>query len=302
MANTIILQDVWENKLAQRLDKPQNWKETCKVWYTDAKSTVLPYVSAGNEPAVQTLLTSVADRSDLSKVIVPQSVTMATETLDVLTMNYDSVYIDYADQAQSQYARISSMADLLGKKIGERAETLVLANHSAWTNFGDTGAGILGLADNAFTTSATNVDDVIRGIIEQINTANGFDFYKTNGGFIEWRASDWTFLLAFMQANGFTFSDMALNAGENELIGKKAMGLYHYVSTLHASGGHLFGGVRGIQNFGLLGSTFGKIYTVENPASSTAGFVSGTQIYSRLDYGFKVQTNVAGLVYDIRVN
>lgn len=298
MANTIILQDVWENRLAQRLDKPQNWKETCDVMYTDAKSTVLPYISAANEPAVTTLLTSVADRSDLSKVIVPISVTMATETLDIITMNYDAVYIDYADQAQSNYAKIANMADLLGKKIGERVESLTLASHALWTNFGDVGGGVPGLSANQLTVSSANVDDIMRGVIEQIFTANGFDLYKQNGGFIEWRPADWTFVVQFMQANGFNIADAALKSGGT--IGVDYMGLYHYVSTLHTAN-HVFGGVRKIFKLGLLGSTFGKVYGVDHPASSTAGFLSGTEVYSRVDYGFKLQTNVAGLVFDINV-
>ena len=155
MANTIILQEVWESKLAQRLDKPQNWKETCDVVYTDTKVTVLPYVSAANEPAVATLMTSVADRSDLTKVLPPISITMATETLDIVTMNYDGVYVDYADQAQSNYANVGNLADLLGKKIGERVESLVLAQAASQTNFGDTGAGVLGLSATQINVSAT---------------------------------------------------------------------------------------------------------------------------------------------------
>ena len=296
--NTIILQEVWENRLAQRLDKPQNWKETCDVMYTDTKTMVLPYISASNEPAVQTLLTSVADRSDLSKVIVPQSVTMATETLDIVTMNYDSVYIDYADQAQSNYAKIASMADLLGKKIGERVESLVLAQAASQTNFGDTGGGVLGLASTQISVNANNVDEIMLGIIEQIYTANGFDLYNRNGGFVEWRPQDWTYVVRFMQANGFNMADAALKNGGT--IGIDYMGLYHYVSTLHTAN-HLFAGVRKILKLGLLGSTFGKVYAVEHPSSSTAGFLSGTQVYHRLDYGFKTQTNVAGLVFDVNV-
>jgi hypothetical protein len=78
------------------------------------------------------------------------------------------------------------------------------------------------------------------------------------------------------------------------------MGLYHYVSTSH-SAGHIFAGVRKVMKLGLLRSTYGKVYNVEHPSSSTAGFLSGTQVYSRLDYGFKTQANVAGLVFDVNV-
>lgn len=298
MVNTIVLRDVWENRLAVRLDKPQNWKDVCDVMYTDSKTTVLPYVAAANEPAVQTLLTSVADRSDLTKVIVPQAVTMATETLDIVTMNYDSVYLDYADQAQVGYAKVSDMATLLGKKINEIAETRTLAFAIGATNFGDTGGGVLGLSSTQITVTANNVDDIIRGVIEQILTANGQDLYQQNGGFIIWRPADWTFVTQFMQANGFNVADYFLKNGAE--VGAPFMGLYHYVSTSHTAN-HIFGGVRKILKFGILKETFGKIYTVENPASSTAGFVSGTQIYSRLDYGYKIQTNVAGLIFDINV-
>lgn len=301
MANTIISQEVWENRLARRLDKPQNWKDTCDVVYTDSQTIVLPYVSAANEPAVSTArFASAAERSDLTKVIPPISVTMATETLQIISTDYDAVYIDYADQAQSNYARQVDMADLLGKKIGERVESLVLAQAASQTNFGDTGAGVLGLAATQITVSATNVDDIIRGVIEQIYTANGFSLYNENGGFIEWRPSDWTFLVQFMQANGFQFADEALRDGGRGRMGKEALGLYHYVSTLHTAN-HLFGGVRKIMKLGLLKSTFGKTYVTETPPSSTAGMLSGTEIHTRLDYGFKTQTNVAGLVFDINV-
>ena len=154
MANVIKAQEVWENKLAQRLDKPQNWKDTCDVMYSDTQTVVLPYISTGGEPAVSaTYLTSVADRSTLSKVVTLIDVTIATETLQIITTNYDAVYLDYADQAQSNYAKMANMGDLLGKKLNERLETIVLANHAAWTNMGDDGAGGVGLSSTALTIS-----------------------------------------------------------------------------------------------------------------------------------------------------
>lgn len=302
MANTIIAAEIWENKLAQRLDKPQNWKDTCDVIYTDTQTFVLPYISTGGEPAVSaTYLTSVADRSTLSKVVTLIDVTMSTETLQILTTNYDAVYIDYADQAQSTYAKIASLAELLGTKLSERIETIVMANHAAWTNLGDDGTGAVGLYDVALTVTSNNIDDIVRGIIEQIQTANGFDLYNRNGGFAVWRPQDWTKLVAYMQANGYSFADEALRDGGKGRMGKESMGLYHYVSTSHASGGHLMAGVRGVQKLGLLSTTFGKVYQNEHPASSTAGFLSGTAVYGRLDYGLKVQTNVLPTIFDVRV-
>jgi len=300
MTNTIIYQALWENKLAQRLDKPQNWKELNDVVYSDTQAYNFPLIATSGEPAVATLTNTAAGRSLLSNVIPFVDVTESNQTLSIVTAEIDSAYLDYADQAQSNYAKLGAMGELLGKKIGERAEALSLGNHASWTNFGDTGGGVLGLASTAITVTPNNVDDIIRGIIEQIQTANGYDIYLENGGFVEWRPSDMTSLTAFMQANGFQFADSALMGGVKSVLGKEALGLNHYVSTLHAAG-HVFAGVRGVQKFGILKSTYGKTYVNEMPASSTAGSLSGTQIHTRLDYGFLVPTNLLPVIFDVNV-
>lgn len=301
MASTFQYQQEWDTKLAMRLDKPQNWKDVCDVRYSDTQDIVLPYVSAANEPAVTTgQFTNAAGRSTLSNVVPFVSVTESSETLSIVTTDMDHVYIDFADQAQSNYARQMELADLLGKKIGERVEALTLANYGAWTDLGDDGSGGVALAATQFTVDSSNIDDLIRGVIEQIQTANGFDLYRQNGGFVIWRPADWTKLVTFMQANGYQFADEALRDGGKGRMGKEALGLYHYVSTSHTAN-HLMGGVRGAQVIGLLNSTYGKTYMVDHPASSTAGFLSGTSIYARLDYGLKVQTNIAPVIYDINV-
>ncbi len=299
MANTILAQALWETKLARRLNKPQNWKDVNDVVYTDALTYNFPLISATGEPEVATLTNTQAGRSTLSNVIPFVDVTESNQTLTVSIAEIDSVYIDYADQAQSNYARMADMGDLLGRKMNERAEAIALANHAAWTDFGDTGGGVLGLASTDITVSATNIDDIIRGVIEQINTANGFDIYLENGGFAVWRPADWTFLVAFMQANGFTFADEALRDGGKGKLGKEALGLFNYVSTSHASGGHIMAGVRGTQKFGILNATYGRTYVNEMPASSTAGSLSGTQIHTRMDYGLLVPTNLKPVLFDV---
>lgn len=301
MANTIIYQAAWENRLAQRLDKPQNWKDVNDVVYTNTQAYNFPLVSTGNEPAVATLTNTAAGRSTLSNVIPFIDVTETNQTLSIVTAEIDSVYLDYADQAQSNYAKMAEMGDLLGKKIGERIEAIALANHSNWTDFGDTGGGVLGLASTDITVAETNIDDIIRGVIEQIQTANGWGLYMQNGGFAVWRPADWTFLVKFMQANGYSFADEALRDGGKGRMGKEAMGLFHYVSTQTASGGHIFAGVRKCQKLGILKSTFGRTYVNEMPASSTAGSLSGTQIHTRVDYGLLVPTNLLPVTFDVNV-
>lgn len=299
MANTVIHNAIWETKLAQRLDKPTNWKETCDVVYTDSSTYNFPYIGTSGEPAPATLTNTIAGRSTLTNVIPFIDVTMSNETLSVITSEIDSVYMDYADQAQSNYAKIGELGTLLGKKMQEHAETVILANHASWTDFGDTGGGVLGLASTDITPSSANIDNIIRGVIEQIYTANGFDLYKQNGGFITWRPQDWTLVVEFLQANGFSVADEALkNGGE---VGINRLGLYHYVSTSHATGGHLMAGVRKVQKFGILSATYGKVYRNEMPASSTAGSLSGTQIHTRMDYGLLVPTNLKPVLFDINV-
>jgi len=295
---TVIYQALWENKLAQRLDKPQNWKETNDVVYTDAQTYNFPLVSTSNEPAVATLTNTAAGRSTLSNVIPFIDVTETNQTLSIVTAEIDSVYLDYADQAQSNYAKMADMGNLLGKKIGERAQSISLGNHAAWTNIGDVGAGVVGLGATAITVSASNVDDIVRGVIEQVYAANGFNLYKENGGFIEWRPADWTFMTQFMQANGFNMADSSLKDGGS--IGVDYLGLYHYVSTAHTAQ-HLFAGVRKVQKLGILKSTYGRTYVNEMPASSTAGSLSGTQIHTRLDYGLLVPTNLLPTIFDVNV-
>jgi hypothetical protein len=308
MANldVLIWQEAWENKLAQRLNKSQNWKEVCDVRYTDTKVLNMPYISPSNEPAVSTtFFTAAADRTDVSKVIPFIGATMANESLNIISTTLDSVYMDYGDQAQSQYVDWAGFGDLLGKKLNERIESVVLGNGSNWTNFGSDGAGGVGLYSAAITVTATNVAQIIRGVIEQIITANGYEMYKEKGGFIVWRPADWTLVTQYMQANGFYQADLALkngggDAGGVELVGVPYMGLFHYVSTLYTAGS-LMAGVRGTQVLGILKTTYGRTYRAEMPASSTAGSLSGTQIHSRVDYGMLVQTNMKPIIYNVNV-
>lgn len=300
MSSAYIYQQAWENRLAQRLDKPTNWKDVCDVVYTDTQIHNFPLVSTGNEPAVATLTNTAAGRSTLSNVIPFIDTTETNQTLTISIAEIDSAYVDYADQAQSNYAKMATLGDLLGKKVMERVETIVLGNHAAWTNIGDAGAGVVGLSSTDLTITATNIDDVIRGIIEQIQVANGFDLYRQNGGFATWMPAHWTKLTTFMQANGYSFADEALKTGGR--VGQEAMGLFHYVSTSHASGGHVMAGVRKTQKLGILNSTFGKTYVNEMPASSTAGSLSGTQIHTRLDYGLLVPTNLLPVIYDVNTD
>jgi len=289
MANTISYQAEWGVKLVERLKKPTNWKETCDTLYTDTQVHTLPYVGSASESAFQAGLTR-------GNTYTFQDITETTQSLSISTFDILSELLDRADEAQSNYAKRMDRAALQGDKLNERVQAIVQANNAAWTDFGDTGGGVLGLGSTTITVSATNVDDIVRGVIEQIYTANGLDLYRRNGGFIEWKPAEWTFMVQFMQANGFNLADQSLKNGGQ--IGIDYLGLYHYV-TNPVTALHTFAGVRKIQTIGILKSTYGKIYITEDPAGASGGNISGIGVNTRLDYGLIVRAVQKPLVFDM---
>src|SRR3990167_9057382 len=266
MANTIKFQEEWEVKLQERLQIPTNWKDVCDVLYTDSELYELPYVGTASESALQTSLTR-------GNTYTFQDITMSTETLTIGTFDILAELLDRADEAQSKYAKRMDRARLQGDKINERVERIMQTAFASATNLGDNGSGGVGLASTQFAVSGTNVDDIVRGVIEQIHVAKGTKQYLANGAFVEWRPSDWTFLMAFMQANGFQFADNALKSGNKDLMGKELMGLYHYLTDSNAL--HIACGVRKIAKIGILKATYGKIYITEDPAGASGGNISG---------------------------
>jgi len=125
-------------------------------------------------------------------------------TADTLTIDQYKVipmFIDEADRYQQTYVNQMSIADFQGKKIVEKIESLALAQHSNWTDFGQ------GDLDNtsdddttAITVSAANVDDIIRAIKRKLYKNNGVDLAVERGIFIVWRPEDFELLEAFVQA------------------------------------------------------------------------------------------------------
>lgn len=291
MANTIKYQEEWAVKLQERLKKPTNWKECCDVIYSDTQVFELPYVGTASESALQTGLTR-------GNTYTFQDITQSTETLTIGTFDILAELLDRADEAQSKYAKRMDRAALQGDKINERLETIWLLAGASGTNFGDTGGGVVGLTATQLTVSGTNVDDIWRGIIEQIYTANGFTQYNRDGAFIVWRPSDWTFATQYMQANGFNTADAALKNGAK--IGIDYGGISHYVSTSNATN-HVIAGVKKVMKLGILKSTYGHTYITEDPAGASGGNISGISVNSRLDYGTKIPAVASALLFDVNV-
>lgn len=284
--NTGVYPQEWETMLQTRLNKPTNWKEVCDVVYSNSQVFNWPYMST--EFVIQTGTRGTAyGFSDFA---------LTNDTLTINTYKPVPVFIDRADLAQCDLVRVSEIADRQGRVISEQLETAVLATHASWTNFGDTGAGVLGLGTTQITVSSTNIDDIIRGVRREIIVANGLDLAEQNGVFFVWRPADFEKLEQFMQANGFNLADASLKNGVMTEKGYYALGAYHYVSNSHASGGHVFAGVRKIMRLGILKDTWGKIIQTEDP-----NLQSGIGVVSRVDYGTQIPAGLATVLFDVNV-
>mgnify|MGYP001614528605 CR=1 FL=1 len=121
-------------------------------------------------------------------------------TSDSITIDQSAnipMFVDRADEAQTPYSKQMEIADLQGQLINENYESKMLAAHASFTDF--TNASIGGSAGN-ITVSASNIDDIIRGVKREIGEANGKNLMKRHGAFIVWRYADLELLEQFCQA------------------------------------------------------------------------------------------------------
>jgi len=276
-----------------RLNKPTNWKEVARVIYTDTYVTNAPYLTSASEPALQSGTRGTA-------YTITDHV-ISNDTLTISTFKPVATFIDRADLAQFKLYQAVEAGNLQGRIISEGVESAMLADHAAWTDFGDTGGGVLGLGSTPIAVSAVNIDEIIRGVRREIEKANGIDMMNDKGVFFVWRPQDKEALEQFMQANGFSVADAALKNGIKG--GYYALDSFHYVSNSHTAN-HVFAGVRGLYTIGLLKSTFGKIVVNQDPpakAGDTAGPVSGISVVSRLDMGLLTPTKFKPVLFDLNV-
>ena len=286
----MVYHEEWATKLQERLDHPTNWKEVLDVRYTNSRVLNVPYIAN----------TAPADAAGTKGTAFSfTDFTLTNEALTLTTYRDVAVFIDRADLAQVGLDLQMDLADRMGSILNERIETAMLGSHGDWTNFGDTGGGALGLAATAFTVSATNIDDIIRGVKREIRVANGWSEAKKNGIFIIWRPADFELLEAFVQANGFSEADIALKNGTME--GMTYLGVDHYVSNDHTSG-HLFAGVKKKYILGICRATWGQLSVLQNPAGASGANLSGVGLHSRADYSFLGPNISDPLYFDINVN
>lgn len=282
--NTVIYQEDWVTKLQERLKYPTNWKEVCRVDYTNSRVLNNPYMS--------TVPTAASHSRGTAYTL--QTFIITNETITINQSRIVPMFIDRADLAQSDYVKQMEMAELQGTLCNEYLETDMMANHAMWTDFDN--ASIGGSAGN-ITVSETNIPKIIRGIKREIREANGQTLADRNGMFIVWRAADFEILEAYVQAMGFSTADHALKNGT--ITGFHYMGVDHYVSNSHTAE-HVFAGVKKIMHLGVLKATYGQLVINSDPADTTP--LSGLSMVTRVDWEFKVWTNTKTVLFDVAVS
>ncbi len=277
----------WENKLQERLDYPLNWKEVCKLIYSNTYGINSPYMSTAFSAQTGTRGCSYSF----------SEFTLTNDQLLINTQKIAPVFIDRADLAQCSMAGQMEIADRQASLLNEAIESAMLGAHAGWTDFDNSAIG--GAAGN-ITVDVNNIDNIIRAVKREIAENNAQNLADRNGIFIVWRAADLELLEEFAQANGFNLADTALKNGIKS--GYHFMGVDHYLSNSHTSG-HLFAGVKKIMQIGILTATYGKITILQSPASgvTTYGPVSGIGIESRIDYGVNTPTGLKPCVFDVAV-
>src|SRR3990167_4369021 len=274
--------------LQARLDHPTTWKEMCDV--TVSNTRVISSSYFGTFPSVTTVSRGTG--------LVMNTISQTAETMTISTGRDLGVYVDLGDLAQSPWTNGADIFDRIGALLNEYIESAVLARHASWTDFGTLSIGGGGAADTPITVSASNIDDIIRGVKREIREANGGSMMKQNGVGFVWRAADFEYLEAFVQANGTMTADKFLVEGTLE--GLHYLGCDHYWSNEHTSG-HVFGGVKKVERIGILKGTYGKAHVIDFPAADSNTFFSGKAFYSRVDVGHLTPTAHAGLVFDVNV-
>ncbi len=289
VSNTITYETTYEDILQDRLDHPTTWKEMCEVTYTNTRVISSSYMST--TPSTQSVTRGTG--------VALQTYAETAETLTISTGRDLGLYADWADLAQSPWTKPAELFDRIGALLNEYIESQVLGQHASWTNFGDTGAGVLGLSSTAITVSASNIDDIIRGVKREIRKASGNMLMKQNGVGFVWRPEDFELLEAFTQANGFNTADQYLVDGTLE--GFKYLNCYHYWSNDYTAG-HIMAGVRKAQRLGILKGTYGRAHTIDFPAADSNTFFSGQAFYSRVDIGHLTPSTLAPVIFDVNVN
>ncbi len=278
----------YRTMVQKRLNHPTTWKQICRVEYTDSNLISNPYFSTFGTVGGGTR----------GSTFSFQDVALTNDT--ILINDYDEIatYIDWADFYQLGFDMKMELATRMGALMNEDIEAVMLSKYTAWTDFGLSSIGGGGAATDPITVSASNIDDMIRGIHREIREGNGDMYFTEFGSFADWRVADFEYLEAFAQANGFNTADQNLTNGIKG--GFRYMGMNHYYSNDHTAN-HVFAGVRNLFHLGICRSTYGQPQFIENPAGGSGGHLSGLGIHMRVDMQFEAWNNISGLLFDVNV-
>lgn len=290
VGNTITYATMFEDVLQDRLDHPQTWKEMCDVNMTDTRVISSSYMST--TPTTQGVTRGTG-----------AALQLFAETPNTLTISDGrdlGIVVDLADLAQSPWTKPAELFDRIGHLLNEYIESQVLGQHASFTNFGVGDLNAVGPAADTtqITVTASNIDDIIRGVKRVIRTANGQVLMNQYGVGFVWRPADFELLEAFIQANGFATADSALKEGTIE--GIHYLGVDHYWSNDYTAG-HVFAAVKKQQRLGILRGTYGQAHTIQFPAADSNMFFSGNAYYSRVDIGHLTPSAHVGLILDVNV-
>lgn len=290
VGNTITYATMFEDVLQDRLDHPQTWKEMCDVNMTDTRVISSSYMST--TPTTQGVTRGTG-----------AALQLFAETANTLTISDGrdlGIVVDLADLAQSPWTKPAELFDRIGHLLNEYIESQVLGQHASFTNFGVGDLNAVGPAADTtqITVTASNIDDIIRGVKRVIRTANGQVLMNQYGVGFVWRPADFELLEAFIQANGFATADSALKEGTIE--GIHYLGVDHYWSNDYTAG-HVFAAVKKQQRLGILRGTYGQAHTIQFPAADSNMFFSGNAYYSRVDIGHLTPSAHVGLILDVNV-
>lgn len=260
----------------------------------DVETTNSGVISSSYESTANTL-TEVTRGTGL----IPKGFVETAQTLSITTGRDLAVVLDWGNLYQSPWTKPAEIFDRIGALLNEYVESAVLARYGSWTDFGTSSIGGGGAATEPITVSASNIDDIIRGVKREIREANGGFLMNQKGVGFVWRAADFEYLEAFVQANGFTTADQALKEGTVE--GIHYLGCDHYWSNEHTAT-HVMAGVKKVERLGILQGTYGRAFTIDFPASDTNSFHSGRAFYSRIDIGSLTPGAHSGTIFDINVS
>src|SRR3990167_5279186 len=178
-------------RMRQRIATPTTWMDLMNVKYSNNRTIVNSYMST-ETPAVAGTRGTAYNYADF---------TLTADTLTIDGIRMIPMFIDEADRYQQSYVDQMSIAVFQGAKISEKLESLTLAQHGSWKDFGATDLTNTGADDTTqITVSASNIDDIIRAIKRKFYANNGVDLAVRYGIGIVWRAADFELLEAFVQA------------------------------------------------------------------------------------------------------